>query len=552
MSSSYFSRRVWFVIFLGLVIFYLYGLGQLPLLGPDEPRYAQVAREMFLRGDFITPSLGGFNWFEKPALLYWLMMAAYELFGFTEFAARLGPAIAGLVTAWLVYWTANRAVLLDADGHQVRGWGQWACLAFATSAGALVFSRGASFDIILTATVTAALACFFAADTEKDPVRQRKFLAGFYACVGLSLLAKGLLGFVLPGGVIFLYFAFQRRLPDRRMWMSLLWGAPIGLAVAAIWYGPVIARHRWEFIHDFIIEHHFARYTSNKYLHPQPFWFFLPVIVGLALPWTPLLIDALVRLRKLHWRQPADKGTRLQLMALATLIFPVLFFSLSGSKLPGYVLPALPGAAILAGAQIARFIHDGESRRAMQITGILLALLAAGGAVYFYRQHIVETDCLAWVFLPLVVAGVLVLLLTRRRGLASGAVPIGMVLASLMAIGCLAGPLLRPQSVRDLLRSAAVLGYDQAPVVGLHTIDQSAELYAAGRLHRNPDGKQTRFEGVFQIVDFAKTVNQPVLVIVPREYAGQLTDSRDLQAQVIGDNGRVSLIAVRPTPPKIR
>ncbi|MEO6391848.1 MAG: glycosyltransferase family 39 protein [Pyrinomonadaceae bacterium] len=554
MTTNYFSRRAWFVIFLALVIFYLYGLGHFPLMGPDEPRYAQVAREMFLRGDLITPSLGGYNWFEKPSLLYWLMMGAYELFGFSEFAARLGPAIAGLLTAWFVYWMARRVELKDADGRPIHGWGQWSCLAFATSAGAMIFSRGASFDIILTATVTAAVAFFFAADNESDNVKQRRFLAGFYVSVGLSLLAKGLLGIVLPGGIVFLYFLFQRRVPERRMWLSLLWGAPLGLAVAAIWYGPVIARHRWEFIHDFIIEHHFARYTSNKYLHPQPFWFFLPVILGLALPWTPMLIDAFVGLRKLKWRQPTDAATRLQFLGLALLVFPVLFFSLSGSKLPGYVLPGLPGAAILIGVRVAHFVETGVSRRALQFTGLLLVLLALGGGVYIYSRDLVELNCLIAVFLPLVIAGCLAIWFVRqRRSVGAGAIPLAMVLAGIVAINCLAGPLLGSGSVRDLLKTAAARGYGNAPIVDLHTVEHSAEFYApvfappniGDRLHRDPDGKQTRFEGVAPITEITRMLGRPVLVIVPREYVGQLTDATALQSEILGNNGKVSLVVVR-------
>jgi 4-amino-4-deoxy-L-arabinose transferase-like glycosyltransferase len=542
-----FSRRVWWVVLIALAIFYLYGLGQFPLVGPDEPRYAEVAREMFLRGDFVTPTLGGFHWFEKPSLLYWLMMAGYQFFGFTEFAARLGPAIAGLVTAWFVYRIPSLG-----EGHSDKAWGQWNCLAFATSAGALVFSRGASFDIILTATVAGAIYCFFTADVENDITRRRKYLIGFYVCIGLSLLAKGLLGIVLPGGVLFLYFLFQRRWPSRSLWRSLLWGAPLALAVAAIWYGPVIARHRWEFIHDFIIEHHFARYTSNKYLHPQPFWFFIPVILGLALPWTPLLIDALSRLRRLRWRQPADAATRLQVMGLAWLVFPVLFFSLSGSKLPGYVLPALPGAAILIGGRVAAFLERGESRWAMRITGLLLALSAIGGAIYFLPDHMADTEGVVLAFAPLALAGAVVLGLLHRRGWAAAAIPLGLVLSGLFAINYLAGPLMARNSVRDLLREATVAGYASAPIVCLHTVDHSAEFYGPGfdpeRLHRDPDGKQTRFEGVAEIANLTRDLNKPVLVIVPMEYADQLTSAKAVQAQVIGQNGKVSLVAVQAAP----
>src|SRR5918997_1517411 len=102
------ARRSLLLFFLAAVAFYLYGLGHLPLVGPDEPRYAQVAREMYLRGDLVTPTLGGHTWFEKPALLYWMMMASYRLFGVSEWAARLGPALSGLLTVLLIFWAGRR------------------------------------------------------------------------------------------------------------------------------------------------------------------------------------------------------------------------------------------------------------------------------------------------------------------------------------------------------------------------------------------------------------------------------------------------------------
>ncbi|HXC68860.1 MAG TPA: phospholipid carrier-dependent glycosyltransferase, partial [Pyrinomonadaceae bacterium] len=98
MHPSALAKRVYVFIFLIIIAFYLFGLGRLPLLGPDEPRYAQVAREMFLSGDLITPRLGGFTWFEKPALLYWMIVAGFKVFGVSEWAARLGPALCGLLT----------------------------------------------------------------------------------------------------------------------------------------------------------------------------------------------------------------------------------------------------------------------------------------------------------------------------------------------------------------------------------------------------------------------------------------------------------------------
>src|SRR3981081_2979137 len=123
------AKRGWLLLFLSIAAFYLWGLGSLPLVGPDEPRYAEVAREMFARRDLITPTLGGLPWFEKPPLLYWLMIASYRVLGISEYAARLGPAICGLLTAVFVYWIgktietagpANDATSVFADVEQRR------------------------------------------------------------------------------------------------------------------------------------------------------------------------------------------------------------------------------------------------------------------------------------------------------------------------------------------------------------------------------------------------------------------------------------------------
>src|SRR5436309_6275181 len=115
------AKRAWFVLLVVVCAVYFYGLGAVPLLGPDEPRYAEVAREMYARGDWVTPTLGGHVWFEKPALLYWLMMAAYRIFGMTEFAARAGSALAGVLTVLITGRIARRT---EAEsGESLRGFG---------------------------------------------------------------------------------------------------------------------------------------------------------------------------------------------------------------------------------------------------------------------------------------------------------------------------------------------------------------------------------------------------------------------------------------------
>ncbi|TMK23504.1 MAG: glycosyltransferase family 39 protein, partial [Actinobacteria bacterium] len=308
------AKRAWLVLFAVVCGVYFYGLGAVPLVGPDEPRYAEVAREMFARGDLVTPTLGGHTWFEKPALVYWLMMAGYHVLGVTEFAARAGSALAGVLTFLLVAWAARRAEF--ESGERLRGFGITCAAVTASGAGLLAFARAASFDVVLTATLTASLACFYASEVERDERSRRLLLAGFYACVGLSLLAKGLVGVVIPAGVVGVYFLLRRRWPVRP---GLWWGALLSLAVAATWYAPVAARHGRVFFDEFIVQHHFARYVSDRYHHAQPFYFFLPVMLLLALPWTPFLLNGLAASGETNARAE-DAETKLRVLALAWLV----------------------------------------------------------------------------------------------------------------------------------------------------------------------------------------------------------------------------------------
>src|SRR6266851_3012996 len=310
LQPSMLAKRGWLFLFLSIAAFYLWGLGSLPLVGPDEPRYAQVAREMFARQDLITPTLGGIPWFEKPPLLYWLMIANYRVFGVTEYAARLGPAVCGLLAAVFVYWIGktieDRGEVTSSrtfeEGEQRReGLGRVSALVWLSSLGAIVFSRGASFDIVVTMTIAGALGCFFiwhvqvqsedlkSIDSPGSTAKLRLLLVGFYLFIGLSLLAKGLIGIVIPFGVLLFYYLMRRGWPSSRFLKSLFWGLPLAIALAAVWFGPMLSRHGWKFIDQFIIQHHFARFISNKYHHPAPFYFYLLVLVALAVPWTIFL-----------------------------------------------------------------------------------------------------------------------------------------------------------------------------------------------------------------------------------------------------------------------
>ncbi|OYT70944.1 MAG: hypothetical protein CFK52_09515 [Chloracidobacterium sp. CP2_5A] len=332
-------------------IAFFWQLGGIGLLGPDEPRYAQVAREMWARGDWVTPTLGGTTWLEKPALLYWLIGLSYQLTGFNEWGARLPSAVAATLTV----------LALSALRPAHLGW--TAAVIAATSPLTLAFARAASFEALLALAITSSLLTFHLT-FEAARLGQLKTAAIarhlFYAALGVGLLAKGLVGLVLPLGSIALYalLAPEIRRQPRQALQALrpLTGGLILLTVAGAWYAPVIARHGWAFVEEFFIAHHFQRFTSNRFRHPGPVYYYAPIVLAGLLPWTPFLVVGFCRsLFALLASPDSDSGkTSLQApksiirLALCSFSFPILFFSLSGSKLPGYILPAIPFASILA------------------------------------------------------------------------------------------------------------------------------------------------------------------------------------------------------------
>jgi len=474
LHPSTLAKRVYLLLFALIIAFYCYGLGKLPLLGPDEPRYAQVAREMLLSGDFITPTLGHHTWFEKPALLYWTIAAAFKVFGVTEWAARFGPALCGLLTV-AALWCVGR----ELDREEPRGFAFWTVVVTASCLGLIVFSRAVSFDVVITMTTTWSLALFLLHELRN----KRSLLVGFYIFVGLSLLAKGLVGIVIPFGVVSVYYVLRRAWPSRSVWLSLFWGVPLALAVSAIWYGPVIARHGWTFIDEFFIQHHFARYMSNKYHHPQPIWFYPVIVLMLALPWTPYLIVAIAKVRRWDWRG-GDSLSIVRVFAVAWLLLPIVFFSFSGSKLPGYVLPVLPGVVLLVSDRLTRKFNPRWPVMIAGATAILVVIVLNFGAMRYAGR----------------------------------------------------------ESVRDLLLLADAKGYANAPVLAQRSDDRSAEFYASGRVVYGPDGEPLTFDQI--TVDAARARGSKFVVLIPLEYLDNVRGVKTIE--ILGDNGKTAVLGWKP------
>ena len=343
--------------------FFLLGLQLVGLVGADEPRYAQVAREMLARHDWVTPVLYGHPWLEKPPLYYWGAMLAYKgAGGVSDTAARIPSAVlSSLLVIFIYVWSRRfrRGMQLDA------------ALITASAAIIIGFGRSASTDMPLTAMFTAAMLSWYGWYLSE----RRAWLLGFYFFSGLATLAKGPVAVFLAGLVIVAFAALRR---DGRLLLRTL--SPIGialyLAVTAPWF--VAVQHaNPEFFRVFFLQHNLERFTSNLYHHPEPFWFYLPVALLALVPWTVFVIAAVIDAMR-DWRfsaqQPAGEEDLRTYLALWFLL-PIVFFSFSQSKLPGYILPAIPAGAILLADFILRREQDG-AKPAMWMV-LLHALLSA-------------------------------------------------------------------------------------------------------------------------------------------------------------------------------
>lgn len=503
---------------LAVIFVYLFGLS-VPFIGPDEPRYAEVAREMFERGDLITPMLGGYLWLEKPALLYWVEIASFHLFGVSEFAARLFPALFGLGIVFSLYVLGIQACREEVearDGSFVPAgdMGRRLALTAASTIGIIVFSRGASFDIVLTFPITAALVGFFIYDRAAESNRStgRIGLVAFYFFIGVSLLAKGLIGALFPLAIVGFYFLLSMRWPKRDFVLSLIWGGILSAATASVWYLPMYMRHGWRFIDEFFIQHHFQRYTSNKYLHPQPIYFFLWVLPLMTIPWLPLFFAGFwdfIRSMVLRIKNAAGDSSQerngdsiksagelpspLLLFAFAWMAVPLIFFSFSGSKLPGYILPAVPAAVIFAAEYSIRFSWARPGREKIINLTAASTLAIALALVQFALPRFADDD-----------------------------------------------------SVKRLIASADSAGYSGSNVAGFITVSHNAEFYAAGRLLRLEDGKQRRFISPHQIAEeIARESGRPLLVLVPLEHLRHIRESNLLQSDVLDENAELAIVAVK-------
>ena len=310
------------------IALYLLPIGDRGLIGPDEPRYASISREMAESGDWVTPRLWGEAWFEKPAMLFWMGGLGYAA-GLESYTR--GP-VALLSLGFLAFFFWRVRAHFDAETAVTA-----TCL-LATSTGWIAYSDAGVFDAPLTAFTSGALLCLLPWASAQGR-SGRAELAAFGALLGLGVLSKGLVALVVAA--IAAVPVLVRR---PRALLDLLGPAPLGAFCLAClpWYAACYWANGQAFIDEFIVRHHFERFVSSSLQHVQPWWFYLPVLALFLLPWTPLALS-------LRWETVAA-GTSRRFLACWAL-GPLLLFSVAVNKLPGYILPSLPPLAILLAIQ---------------------------------------------------------------------------------------------------------------------------------------------------------------------------------------------------------
>jgi 4-amino-4-deoxy-L-arabinose transferase-like glycosyltransferase len=451
-----------------------------PLFNPDEGRYAEIPREMLAGGDWVIPHLNGLAYIEKPPLQYWATAAALSIFGHGEFAARFYTACCALATLGAVWLVARKL------------W-QWAAAWRATAMLSsmvlfVVLGQLLTLDMSLTFYMTLSLAGFLLAQPRSaesgavspSPAHspQSRWMLVAWGAAALGVLTKGLVAAAIPAAVLLLYSAYSRDFsPWRRLHAAL--GLPLFLAIAVPWHWIATLRMP-EFPRFFFVHEHFARYLTPSADREEAWWFFAVVLALGSLPWTvPVL-----RVVAVGWRRRLPRGQFDPVLFLwIWVVFICLFFSLSDSKLIPYILPAMPGLALLVAASPAQ-----AQRRDLWVTALLtLAAACAAGAASVFGPRLLALDDRSHYFsllskplaeiAALLAASGLFVLLKRRRDPTQAAVflGVGWCLAGLLLMRA-AGLVAPVYSGVTLARAVGVVPRE-VPVYNIGLYDQTLPFY---------------------------------------------------------------------------
>lgn len=396
-------RRLATVLLLAVIWFCAF-IGLRPLANPDEGRYTEIAREMAVTGDYITPRLNGVKYFEKPPLMYWLSALTFKAFGVNHFTARI----------WVALFATLGCVLTYIAGHVLYGprAGIWSAIVLSTSLIYYALGQVVLLDMAVSVMISGALFSFILA--VREPAGKRRFwlFMAHYVFMALATLSKGLIGFLIPGAVMFLWLLLLGRWRMLRP-LHLLPGVILFLSIAVPWHVAVAtanhsADRQLDFAWFYFIHEHFERFTTTVHQRYEPWWFFLPIAIVGLFPWIVLAWQAVSRALAGGW-QARQKNADAWFL-VCWIGFIVLFFSASQSKLIPYILPVIPACAVLLGRYVAES-WDTVASKGLTRGGIAFAVLAIVFAVAaFVAKAPAHQDALADAFplMRVMVAGIFI------------------------------------------------------------------------------------------------------------------------------------------------
>jgi 4-amino-4-deoxy-L-arabinose transferase-like glycosyltransferase len=532
-----FRKFSWGVlILLTLYVCYFSHLGAFGLIGPDEPRYAWIARDMAESGDWVTPRLYGKPWFEKPVFYYWSAALCFKLFGVSEASARLPSALCALLATLALAWLALR----------LGGWetARWMLLLLPSTVGMIGFSHAAATDMPFSAMLSVAMVCAaLALDVvpadklpgtetrgDRSVSRQTKktiyiSLALFGFFLGVAMLAKGPAALILAGGATLLWAASTKHW---RYALRLFHPIAIGtfFLTCLPWY-VLCARRNPEFFRVFIIEHNFKRYLTPEFQHIQPIWYYVPIAIIALLPWIFWLAWFTTRAGRKD--EVGYQQTQILFMA-AWGAFPILFFSLSKSKLPGYILPAVPPLGFLISLAVGRTLRS-RYVWGRYVLGLIGALLFASPVWIFLSKAQVRGPLVSLYIMVAAVGGLIVIgaaLLGETRAGLTFSVVLVLFLLNLVYVSL---SKLDPQlSARSCARQ---LGVESAATTYSFKLQRSWQYQLNFYLHR-------------EIVEWSPAVAGEAVVVTNQKNLEELAKSAQIVAVISKLSPQAEVVVVRP------
>ena len=414
-SPKKYNRVYWIFSIIWILavswIAFLWHLGTTGLVDETEPLFAEAARQMTVTGNWVTPYFNEATRFDKPPLIYWLIAIGYKIIGVNEWAVRLPSALSAIALIILGFYTLkhfgfanlNQANFSDSKKQQQLWLSAWlGSSLIGLNLQTIIWGRTGVSDMLLSGCIGSALFCFFwgyvsekkltySTIFEEQLQLPNKWYLGFYILIGLAVLTKGPVGIVLPGLIIFCFLLYVGQFWSVIKELKLFWGSIIFFLITVPWYVLVTLENGQAYINSFFGYHNVERFTSVVNGHAAPWYFYFIIVLTFFAPWSVYLPLSIMRSRWWqynYWRKQ-PRQYHLKIFAFWWFICIFIFFTISITKLPSYVLPLIPAAAILVALLWSDVITQEKFIKQKLTPGLLISiicnvLLALLFAIAFY------------------------------------------------------------------------------------------------------------------------------------------------------------------------